>query len=166
MRDTVSAPPLDPAAFRKVMGLFSTGVCVVSRVRQDGSPSGITANSFVSVSLDPTLICWSLQNDSSQFDAFADASHFAISILSEEQEELARRYASRGDIQMQASDFTWTDDGLPVVAGSIGHLECRHWSRYPAGDHTMIFGEVTALDGRDDVRPLGFYAGRFCRIAD
>lgn len=166
MRDTVSAAPVDPAAFRKVMGLFSTGVCVISRVRQDGSPSGITANSFVSVSLEPTLICWSLQNDSSQFEAFAEAPDFTISILGETQEDLARRYASRGDVQMQPDDFDWTDAGLPVVTGAIGHVECRHWSRYPAGDHTMIFGEVTALNARDDIRPLGFYAGRFCRIAD
>lgn len=166
MRDTVSAAPVDQVAFRKVMGLFSTGVCVVSRVRRDGSPSGITANSFVSVSLEPTLICWSLQNDSSQFEAFAESPEFSISILSENQEELARRYASRGDIQMQPDDFAWTNGGLPVVGGALGHLECRHWSRYPAGDHTMIFGEVTAIEARDDIRPLGFYAGRFCRLVE
>ncbi len=148
------------------MGLFSTGVCVISRVRQDGLPSGITANSFVSVSLEPTLICWSLQNDSSQFDAFAEAPQFAISILSEDQEQLARRYASHGDTQMQPDDFVWTHGGLPVVGDALGHLECRHWSRYTAGDHTMIFGEVAAIEARDDVRPLGFFGGRFCRIAD
>lgn len=148
------------------MGLFSTGVCIVSRMRADGSPSGITANSFVSVSLDPMLVCWSIQNGSSQFDAFAKAPEFAISILAEDQQELAQRYASRGDTLMQPDDFAWTEASLPIIAGSIGHIECRHWSSYPAGDHTMIFGEVSALQSRDDIRPLGFYAGRFCRIED
>lgn len=166
VRDIVSAKPVDPAAFRQVMGLFSTGVCIVSRARSDGSPSGITANSFVSVSLDPMLVCWSIQNGSSQFDAFVSAQDFAISILSEEQQHLAQRYATRGDSLMQADDFGWSEAGLPVIAGAIGHIECRHWSSYPAGDHTMIFGEVTALHSRDDLRPLGFYAGRFCRIED
>ena len=166
MRDTVSAKPVDPAAFRQVMGLFSTGVCIVSRARADGSPSGITANSFVSVSLDPMLVCWSIQNGSSQFDAFANAQDFAISILNEDQQHLAQRYASRGDSLMQPQDFEWSEAGLPVIAGAIGSIECRHWSSYPAGDHTMIFGEVSALQSRDDLRPLGFYAGRFCRIED
>lgn len=148
------------------MGLFSTGVCIVSRKQQDGSPSGITANSFVSVSLDPMLVCWSIQNGSSQFDAFASAPEFAISILAADQQELAQRYASRGDTLMQPDDFAWSDAGLPIIAGAIGHIECRHWSSYPAGDHTMIFGEVSSLQSRGDIRPLGFYAGRFCRIED
>lgn len=166
MRDTVSAKPVDEAAFRQVMGLFSTGVCVVSRARDDGSPSGITANSFVSVSLDPMLVCWSIQNGSSQFDAFLNAPDFTISILNEDQQHLAKRYASRGDSLMRPDDFAWTETGLPIIANAIGHIECRHWSSYPAGDHTMIFGEVSALESRDDLRPLGFYAGRFCRIEE
>ncbi|QUL36900.1 flavin reductase family protein [Erythrobacter sp. JK5] len=166
MRDTASADPVDPAAFRQVMGLFSTGVCIVSRAREDGSPSGITANSFVSVSLDPMLVCWSIQNSSSLFESFTKTDSFAISILAENQSGLARRYASRGDSLMQPADFTWTARGLPVIAGSIGHIECRHWSTYLAGDHTMVFGEVAAIEAREDLRPLGFYAGRFCRIAD
>ena len=166
MRETVSTDRVDAAAFRQVMGLFSTGVCIVSRARVDGAPSGITANSFVSVSLNPMLVCWSIQNTSSQFEAFAKAEDFAISILNEQQQHLAQRYASRGDALMQPADFSWTASGLPVIAEAIGHIECRHWSSYPAGDHTMIFGEVSALQSRDDLRPLGFYAGRFCRIED
>ncbi len=148
------------------MGLFSTGVCIVSRARADGAPSGITANSFVSVSLNPMLVCWSIQNTSSQFEAFAKAEDFAISILNQDQQHLAQRYASRGDALMKPDDFSWTESGLPVIADAIGHIECRHWSSYPAGDHTMIFGEVSALEARNDLRPLGFYAGRFCRIED
>lgn len=160
------AGQVDPAEFRRLMGLFSTGVCIVSMGSADMKPSGITANSFVSVSLDPMLVCWSIQNSSSQFDAFAEAGDFAISILGEDQQDIARRYASRGDTQLQADDFAWTDNGLPVITGAIGHIECRQWSIYPAGDHTMIFGEVTAMDAKHDLRPLGFFGGRFCRIVD
>lgn len=166
MRDTVAANPVDPATFRRVMGLFSTGVCIVSRVRADGPPSGITANSFVSVSLDPMLVCWSIQNSSSQFEDFVRAQDFAISILNEDQQHLAQRYASRGDALMQPEDFNWTSSGLPVIAGSLGHIECRTWSNYAAGDHTMIFGEVAAIEAREDIRPLAFFGGRFCKISD
>ncbi|MEM9500594.1 MAG: flavin reductase family protein [Pseudomonadota bacterium] len=166
MQDSRSVGQVDPAEFRSVMGLFSTGVCIVSMGSADKKPSGITANSFVSVSLDPMLVCWSIQNSSSQFDAFAEANDFAISILGEDQQDIARRCASRGDTQLQADDFVWTGSGLPVVAGALGQIECRQWSVYPAGDHTMIFGEVTSLNAQHDLRPLGFFGGRFCRIVD
>lgn len=166
LQDTAPAEPVDQAAFRQTMGLFATGVCVVSRMNDDGTPSGMTANSLVSVSLDPMLISWSIQNTSSQFAAYSEAQEFAISILSEGQHELALRYASRGDSQTLPSDFEWTSRGLPVVAGAVAHLECRHWSAYPAGDHTMIFGEVLSLMPRADVAPLAFFGGQFRGISD
>lgn len=158
--------PVDPAAFRQAMGLFATGVGIVSMTKADGAPRGITANSIVSVSLEPMLVSWSIQNGSSQFDAYAQATHFAISILNAGQRDIALRYAARGDTQMRHEDFEWTERGLPVIAGAVGAIECRNWSSYPAGDHTMIFGEVVGIRAQAGVDPLGFFGGRFCRIAD
>jgi flavin reductase (DIM6/NTAB) family NADH-FMN oxidoreductase RutF len=158
--------PVDPAAFRQAMGLFATGVGIVSLAKPDGSPRGVTANSIVSVSLEPMLVSWSIQNGSSQFDAYATADQFAISILNADQRDLALRYAARGDTQTRAEDFDWTARGLPVIAGAVGTIECRRWSAYPAGDHTMIFGEVMGISASDGIDPLGFFGGRFCRIAD
>ena len=158
--------PVDPADFRQAMGLFATGVGIVSMAKPDGGPRGVTANSIVSVSLEPMLVSWSIQNGSSLFDAYAEAEHFAISILAADQRELALRYAARGDSQTHDEDFEWTERGLPVVAGAVGAIECRHWSAFPAGDHTMILGEVVGLHARHGVDPLGFFGGRFCRIAD
>jgi len=166
VRDAVPADLVDPAVFRQVMGLFATGVGVVSLAKNDGSPSGITANSIVSVSLDPMLVSWSIQNGSSQYQPYTEASDFAISILNAEQRELALRYAARGDSQTRAADFVWTERGLPVIAGALGVIECRHWSSYPAGDHTMIFGEVAGIMARDDLDPLGFFKGHFCRVGE
>lgn len=166
MHDVLPASPVEPAAFRKLMGQFATGVCVISTSAADGTAAGITVNSLVSVSLDPVLVCWSLQNTSSQFEVWSEAEHFAISILSEGQAELALRYASRGNTAMAKDDFIQTASGLHVVDGALGHLECRQWSIYPAGDHTMVFGEVVGMQQAADGRPLGFYGGSFCRIAD
>ena len=156
------------AEFRRLMGLFTTGVCVVSVARPGGAIAAMTVNSFVSVSLDPMLVCWSLQNGSSQFDTYAGADRFAVSILSEGQGDLARRYAARGDSQLRHDDFEWSADGLPVIRSALGHIECSRWSQYPAGDHVMILGEVTGLapaHGFDAVpAPLGFFNGQFCSI--
>lgn len=156
------------AEFRQLMGLFTTGVCVVSVPATGGAIAAMTINSFVSVSLDPMLVCWSLQNASSQFDIYARAERFAVSILSAEQEDLAQRYAARGDSQMRLDDFEWSEAGLPVIRSSLGHIECVHWSRYPAGDHVMILGEVTGLKPANQAdaitAPLGFFNGQFCSI--
>lgn len=166
VRNTVSTGPVDAALFRRVMGSFATGVCIVSRIRADGSPSGFTANTLVSVSLDPMLVSWSLQNDSSQFDQFVAAERFGISILNEDQRALAQRYAARGDAQMRADDFEWSADGLPLIAGAIGTIGCRHWAAHPAGDHTIILGEVTHMAASDHGGPLGYFQGNFCRIGE
>lgn len=154
----------DAAAFRQVMGLFATGVGVVSLDRGERMPSGITANSIVSVSLEPMLVSWSIQNGSSQFAAYARADRFAISILGADQRDLALRYAARGDSQTRAEDFEWTERGLPVIAGALGTIECRHWGTYPAGDHTMILGEVEGIRTGAGGDPLAFFRGHFTRI--
>ncbi|BDI60123.1 flavin reductase family protein [Qipengyuania nanhaisediminis] len=156
------------ADFRKLMGLFATGVCVVAVPAGPQSVSAMTINSFVSVSLDPMLVCWSLQNDASQFDTYADADMFSVSILAERHAGLARRYAARGDTMLRPQDFIQSANGLPVIGDALGHLECRRWSLFPAGDHTMIFGEVFAMHppagNPPSDEPLGFFNGAFCSI--
>lgn len=160
---------VDPRAeFRQLMGLFATGVCVVALEYGEGEIAAMTVNSFVSVSLDPRLICWSLQNTATQFDLFAQAEKFSISILAEHQEMLARRYAARGGALLEASDFTKSELNLPIIPDALGHLECRKWSEFAAGDHTMLFGEVVKLncaeETGDALQPLGFFNGQFCAI--
>ncbi|MGB3712613.1 MAG: flavin reductase family protein [Erythrobacter sp.] len=169
MRDVQTNEAPGIARFRKLMGRFATGVCVVAVGNEETGVSGMTVNSFVSVSLEPMLVCWSLQNTSSQFDLYAEAPRFSISIIGDHQRELALRYASRADSQLRADDFVRSQGGLPIVADALGHMDCEAWSRYPAGDHTMILGEVTGLDLPDDDAtgaPLGFFEGRFCRIGE
>ena len=170
MRDVQHVDMPSAAEFRQLMGLFTTGVCVVSIETGQGSIAAMTVNSFVSVSLDPMLVSWSIQNTNSQFALYRDADRFAISILSHEQAELARRYAARGDTLLQSSDFVQSDQGLPVIAGALGYLECDGWSHYEAGDHTMLFGEVRGLQTvsglNTDRSPLAFFNGEFCSIAN
>ena len=170
MHDILPADRIEPAAFRRLAGQFATGVCVVAASApaegSGGALAGITVNSFVSVSLEPLLVAWSLQNSSSQFALWSTAPDFTISILAEDQHEIARRYAARGSSALQASDFARTDRGLPVIAGALGHIECRQWSLYPAGDHTLVFGEVIGIAQTGSGRPLGYFGGAFCRITD
>ncbi len=156
------------AEFRQMMGRFTTGVCVVSVQGEANSIAAMTVNSFVSVSLDPMLVSWSLQNSSSQFDLYAQSARFAVSILAFDHADIARRYATRGDTQLRREDFVQSDSGLPVISGALAHFECDRHSDYLVGDHTMIFGEVTGLGAQtvlgEPVSPLGFFNGQFCSI--
>ena len=164
------ADPVEPTEFRKLMSLFATGVCVVSFAHKgevEPGISGMTINSLVSVSLEPTLVCWSLHNDSSQFDEYTGAEEFAISILADGQQAIARRYAARGDTALNPGDFQFSERGVPSVQGALATIECRRWATYPAGDHTMILGEVMAMHSvGPDTHPtaLGFFGGRFCAV--
>jgi len=168
LRDDQQAQPPNAADFRQLMGLFTTGVCVVSVETPEQKLAAMTVNSLVSVSLDPMLVCWSLQNSASQFDLFGKADRFAISILGSTQTDIAQRYAARGDTMLHEGDFAERAHGIKVVAGAIGYLECRAWSSYEAGDHTMIFGEVAATDFAEQqptvVSTLAFFGGQFCSI--
>lgn len=145
------------------MGHFPTGVCVVAVDAPDGTVAAMTINSFVSVSLEPLLVCWSLHNSSGRFDLFAQAQRFTISVLGEGQREQASTYASRADEAVRDRDFTRSSSGLPVVAGSVAHFECSAHAQHPAGDHTMLLGEVTGLSAKpaSDAHALAFYKGEF-----
>ncbi|MEP0189729.1 MAG: flavin reductase family protein [Erythrobacter sp.] len=163
MRDDSVTKVVDAEAFRQTMSLFATGVSVISAV-SEGQPRGFTANSLVSVSLDPMLVCWSIQNTSSQFALYSEARDFTVSILGEGQNDIAERYSKPGHSETRIDDFVWIDGGLPVVAGAIATIHCRQWSLYPAGDHTMIFGEVVGVEANNDAAPLTYFRGAFSAL--
>lgn len=164
-----SAPDFsaDTRAFRQLMGQFATGVAVISLVPPGGGVSAMTINSLVSISLDPMLVSWSLQNSASLYDAYAGAEAFAFSILAESQQTLARRYAARGDSALDPADFEPGPSGLPVIRGALAHIACRRFAVHPAGDHTLILGAVTGIAQADtgSGRPLLFFGGRFGEMA-
>lgn len=157
----------DTRAFRQVMGQFATGVAVISLVPPGGGVSAMTINSLVSISLDPMLVSWSLQNSASLYEAYAGAEAFAFSILAESQQALARRYAARGDSALNPADFAPGPSGLPVIRGALAYIACRRFALHPAGDHTLILGAVTGIAQADtrSGRPLLFFDGRFGEMA-
>src|SRR5574343_1854458 len=82
------ASQLDSLAFRNALGRFATGIAVVTAIDQDGHPIGLTVNSFSAVSLNPALVLWCLDNGSNNREAFRHASHHAINILAEDQQDI------------------------------------------------------------------------------
>ena len=124
-------PPLFSSnEFRTALGLFATGVTIVTARGPDGHLVGLTANSFNSVSLTPPLVLWSLSQAATSMEAFRKGSHYAINILAADQQALAQRFATRGVDRFADVDFREGTCGAPLLAGAVATFECFNRSRY------------------------------------
>jgi flavin reductase (DIM6/NTAB) family NADH-FMN oxidoreductase RutF len=154
-------PTFSPKEFRSALGMFATGVTIVTAVTAEGQPIGLTASSFNSVSLDPPLVLWSLARAAGSLQAFSTGSHYAINILSAEQKELAERFAVKGGDRWGGVDFTRGSGDAPLLVGAAATFECFNRSRYEEGDHVIFVGEVERCSWRTGTSPLLFHGGRF-----
>jgi flavin reductase (DIM6/NTAB) family NADH-FMN oxidoreductase RutF len=141
--------------------MFATGVTIVTARATDGSFVGLTANSFNSVSLTPPLVLWSLSRAAASMAAFSTGSHYAIQILSADQQDLAKQFAARSGDRFLGVDFTLGAGGAPLLKGTAAAFECFNRSRYEEGDHVIFVGEVEACTHRAGASPLLFHGGKF-----
>ena len=151
----------DSRELRNALGRFATGVCLITAVDDEGRALALTANSFSSVSLDPPLVLWNLQNNSEVYDTFARPKYFAINVLSSEQQEHSNRYAKKGDHLLAPEHFTEGKSGAPVINAALVSFECELEARHAGGDHLIIVRRVLDMVEREDGDPLLFYAGAY-----
>lgn len=154
----------DPRAYRRALGSFATGVCVVTADSEDDGPLGITVNSFTSVSLEPPLVLWCLAETSERWPAFSRADHFAVHVLAADQKPLSDRF-SRGIAKLEAEEVSWAPPGVPVLTGALARFVCRTTDRLPRGDHVILIGEVLGFGARE-AAALTFHAGRFASLGE
>jgi flavin reductase (DIM6/NTAB) family NADH-FMN oxidoreductase RutF len=128
-------------AFRHALGHFATGITVISALDAEGKPYGATVSSFSSLSLDPPLIQWSLTTTSYSYPTFSQATHFAVNILASDQEDVSRTFCKPIDRFAQVESLIGLE-GLPLVAGCLGWIECSLEREIEAGDHTIFVGRV------------------------
>lgn len=154
-------PSFSSAQFRAALGMFATGVTIVTARTPEGSLVGLTANSFNSVSLDPPLVLWSLARAAASLPAFRGGSHYAINVLGADQQALALRFASKGVDRFADVDFVEGAGGAPILAGAAATFECFNRSRYDEGDHVIFVGEVERCTRREGASPLLYHGGKF-----
>ena len=155
------SPSVSSVEFRAALGMFATGVTIVTARGADGTLVGLTANSFNSVSLSPPLVLWSLARRAGSMPAFRAGSHYAINILAADQHALAERFASKvGD---RFAGVAWREGtaGAPLIEGAAAVFECFNRSRYEEGDHVIFVGEVERCTHRAGAQPLIFHGGRY-----
>jgi flavin reductase (DIM6/NTAB) family NADH-FMN oxidoreductase RutF len=155
------APTFTRQEFRAALGMFATGVTIVTARDASGVPVGLTANSFNSVSLDPPLVLWSLSQQAGSMSAFTAGSHYAVHILAADQRALAERFAQRHADRFDGLLYDEGAGGAPILPGAAAVFECFNRSRYDEGDHTIFVGEVERCRHREGASPLIFHGGRF-----
>ncbi|MBI3409113.1 MAG: flavin reductase family protein [Planctomycetes bacterium] len=149
--------------FRRACAQFATGITVVTTVAADGTPHGLTANSFTSVSADPPLVLICIDLGCSILGHFQDCEYFGINILAGHQEWISTRFATTRDERFDGVDWHAGTTGVPILGETLGWLECKVTQRLQVGDHVIVFGEVTGVEvmGGD---PLLYYSSRYERL--
>lgn len=152
--------------FRDAMGLFPTGVTLLTARGTDGTDRAITANSFTSVSLDPLLVLVSVEHASRLHDAVLASGRWAVSLLPRSLEEVSRRFARRGHRVAEGladvPHHRGRHSGALLLDGALSAFECRTTAVLPAGDHTVLLGEVLGIELNDpDAPPLVWHRGRY-----
>ena len=153
-----SRPAVPPEVFRACVGEFAAGVTVVTG-EHDGTPAGMTLNSFTSVSLDPLLVLVSLAHGSRTLYVVRSSARFAVSVLRREQRELAIEFATPG-APFPADHMVRSTDGFLVVRDAVATLHCTLHELVTAGDHDLVVGEVAGIT-HNGGEPLIFHRGRF-----
>ena len=153
---------IDPHLFRSVLGRFASGVTVLT-VRDGEADHGMTASAFCSVSLSPPLVLACIDQRASMIPQLESAEHFGVSVLSEGQEAISRRFAELEGDRFEGVGFTRGVNGVALLDDALAHLECRIAARHPAGDHTVYIGEV--LEARVLAgRPLIYYRSGYAML--
>lgn len=145
------------------MGHFATGITVVTTRDADGSPYGLTVNSFTSLSLDPLLVLVCLDNRLSGLQAFKDSGRFGVSILSEHQEDVSRMFAKK-DSERPMSIYFEGRMGLPLLRNALAVMECEVQTVYAGGDHQIFIGEVKTAEALQADHPLLYFRGKYRRV--
>jgi flavin reductase (DIM6/NTAB) family NADH-FMN oxidoreductase RutF len=154
---------IDQDEFRAVLGRFASGVTVVTSRDADGRDHGMTVSAFCSLSLDPPLVLICVDQSASLYQPLAEASHFIVSILSESQEAIARRFSGPHPDRFDGMGYSRGVSGLAILDDALAYLECKRVAAYPGGDHCIYIGQVEVASSVEG-RPLLYYRGGYAQL--
>ena len=154
----------DPRTLRDALGCFATGVTVVTCFDAEGSPFGITANSFTSVSLDPPLLLVNVHKLAACAQALTAASHFAINVLQTGQQPASIRFSTRVEDRFGPNDWSPGEYGAPVLGDSLSVFECERHAVHDGGDHHILIGHVLKASFDPTLDPLLYFRGSYRRL--
>jgi flavin reductase (DIM6/NTAB) family NADH-FMN oxidoreductase RutF len=152
---------MDDRLFRNAMGKFATGVTVIT-TELNGDIHGMTANAFMSVSLNPKLVLVSIGEKAKMLEKIQQSKKYAVNILSQDQKVLSMNFAGQLEkpVDVQFEEL----GGLPVIKDALAQISCQVVNEVQAGDHTLFIGEVTDIKITEQ-DPLLFFGGKYHQLA-
>lgn len=153
-----------PRQLRDAFGCFASGVTVVTLRDCAGAPTGITVNSFSSLSLDPPLLMFSVGCRQVSCRWFEAGEHFNVNVLGSDQEMLAWQFARPLEDKFAGVAWHESASGMPVLNGALASFACRKWQMLDGGDHRIVIGRVEDFSAREG-EALLFYRGGMRRTA-
>jgi len=165
-RAAIEPATVEQQLFRHVMGHFVTGVTVITTIVDD-KPIGMTAQSFVSLSLNPPLVMFCPTRDSYTWEQIEAQGKLCINVLSRKQEEVSRRFAAKTGERFDG--ISWAPapvTGSPLLESVHAWIDCEIEDVHPGGDHLIVVCRVLALAAQDDSgEPLLFYLGKYGEVS-
>lgn len=159
------ASDFDSGHFRTVLGQYPTGVCVITAVGDDGAEIGMVVGSFTSVSLDPPLVGFLPDKQSSSWAKLRTVKRFCINILSVKQEDVCRRLASKDADKFSGISHSASPLGSPIIQDVVAWIDCEMHAIQDAGDHEFALGLVRHLETASSQLPLLFFQGGYGRFS-
>lgn len=145
---------------KNAFGRFTTGVAIAACTKESGGFTAITINSFTSVSLDPALVLWCIENKAPSFADFSAAGSYSISVLSSEQQSMSERFAAHAPRPLSADECEIWRTGAPLLKTRLAGFDCAIVDRHRSGDHLILVGGVAAFDSKPGA-PLTYFASRY-----
>lgn len=152
---------IEAAEFRQVLGYYPTGVSAITAMGADGQPIGMVVGTFSSVSLDPPLVGFLPDKNSSTWPRLEAAGRFCVNVLASDQLDVCRQLAGKGPDKFAEVEYTVSDHNLPVIARALATIECALHSVTDAGDHYFVLGRVLRLEAVREADPMLFFRGRY-----
>jgi 3-hydroxy-9,10-secoandrosta-1,3,5(10)-triene-9,17-dione monooxygenase reductase component len=156
---------MNPTSMRFALSHFGSGLTIITGMTDDG-PIGFTCQSFSSLSLDPPLVTFSPSRTSTTWPLIRPLETFAINVLADGQTDVSNQFARSGTDKFRDVDWRPGQFGAPLIAGSLVTFDCRVWSEYDGGDHTIVAAEVIGAEvDADSARgPLLYYKSSYVSL--
>ena len=138
---------IETTFFRQVLGRFTSGVTVVT-TRYNNVIAGMTVSSFASLSLDPPLVLICVDQTSNTLEILRDSKIFAVNILTSQQVELSRCFATPSEDRFEHfchASYHTAATGAPILDDVLAFIDTRLVAEYPGGDHVIFVGQIEAM---------------------
>ena len=144
--------------YKKVLSKYATGISVVVKKDKKNLVTGITVNSFVSISLKPAYISWSLDKTASSYKKFKNLKFFNIYILSEKQIEVSNYFSSKNEVKKNSVI------AKNLLKYNLAELNCKIIKKMNIGDHLFFVAKVIKFKLKKDQKPLIYFASKYKKL--